>query len=177
MPSFLQRPRIQRPILIVFNERLTRIEMTHRVLYWCHRKGKWRVVDDHMVQRCPSSLPKCWSSLCSKQTRWWWTSFLKLLSSCRREPGSQTTSSWRPLRPPVTAVGHGWRPPLPSESAIQLSQYGFTWPINICQRNGYCILACDKMCKMFRRFKYQLDSGSVCPKEARTHFGIDVGPF
>ena len=40
-----------------------------------------------------------------------------------------------------------------------------------------CTLACDKMCEMSRRFKYRLDSGSGCPKEARTHFGINVGPF
>ena len=38
-------------------------------------------------------------------------------------------------------------------------------------------VACDKMCEMSRRLNYRLDSGSGCPKEARTHFGIDVGPF
>ena len=35
----------------------------------------------------------------------------------------------------------------------------------------------DKISKMSQMFNYQLDSGSGCPKEARTHFGIDVGPF
>ena len=41
----------------------------------------------------------------------------------------------------------------------------------------YISLACDKMCKMSQTFNYRLDSGSGCPKEAITHFGIDVGPF
>ena len=34
-------------------------------------------------------------------------------------------------------------------------------------------IVCDKMCKMSNMLKNQMDSGSVCPKEAKTHFGID----
>ena len=32
------------------------------------------------------------------------------------------------------------------------------------------------MYEMSQKFKYQLDSGSDCPKESIPHFGIDVGP-
>ena len=35
-----------------------------------------------------------------------------------------------------------------------------------------CPLAWDKMCKMSQKLKYWLDSGSVCLKCAKTHFGI-----
>ena len=38
-------------------------------------------------------------------------------------------------------------------------------------------IAWDKMCETSQKFKYRLDSGSGCPKESRTHFGIDVSPF
>ena len=33
------------------------------------------------------------------------------------------------------------------------------------------------MCEISRRFNYRLDSGLGFPKEPRTHFGINVGPF
>ena len=38
-------------------------------------------------------------------------------------------------------------------------------------------LACDKMCKVSKMFRYRLDSGSVILTDDGTHFGIDVGPF
>ena len=38
-------------------------------------------------------------------------------------------------------------------------------------------IACDKMCKVSKMFRYRLDSGSLIPTDDRTHFGIDVGPF
>ena len=38
-------------------------------------------------------------------------------------------------------------------------------------------MACEKMCKMSPGFNYRLDSGTSCPKEARTHFGIFVRLF
>ena len=38
-------------------------------------------------------------------------------------------------------------------------------------------IACDKMCKVFKKFDYRLDSGSVSFTDDRTHFGIYVGPF
>ena len=41
----------------------------------------------------------------------------------------------------------------------------------------YCTVACDKMCKVSKMFKYWLDSGSVFLTDDGTHFGIDVGPF
>ena len=33
-----------------------------------------------------------------------------------------------------------------------------------------CDVAWEKMCEMSQKFKYQLDSGSGCPMESRTHF-------
>ena len=38
-------------------------------------------------------------------------------------------------------------------------------------------LACDKMCKVYKMFRYRLDSGSVILTDDGTHFGIDVGLF
>ena len=40
-----------------------------------------------------------------------------------------------------------------------------------------CALACDKMCKVSKKFDYRLDYGSVSFTDDRTHFGIYVGPF
>ena len=40
-----------------------------------------------------------------------------------------------------------------------------------------CLIACDKMCKVSKKFDYRLDSGSVSFTDDRTHFGIYVGPF
>ena len=40
-----------------------------------------------------------------------------------------------------------------------------------------CGLACDKMCEVYKMFRYRLDSGSVILTDDGTHFGCDVGPF
>ena len=39
------------------------------------------------------------------------------------------------------------------------------------------VLACDKMCKVSKMFRYWLDFGSVILTDDGTLFGIDVRPF
>ena len=40
-----------------------------------------------------------------------------------------------------------------------------------------CTLEWDKICEVFDKSNYKLDSGSVSFTDYRTHFGIDVGKF
>ena len=73
--------------------------------------------------------------------------------------------------PPAVLPNHSWY-----VARYLLITYKY-WVLGSLRIREGLIVAWDKMCKMSQKFKYQLDSGSGCPKESRTHFGIDVGPF